>query len=106
MIGDSGTGRYRCVSRRRQVELRLLEQRSRAVFQIHTGDVVALVVCSQQDRENFIHRCREWLVGVDHPAGVFHGRMIFHQPFLPVPGNHEHDALSPWLGLLSGLASL
>ena len=105
VIGDSGTGRYRRDSPQRRVALRLLEHRSSAAFLIHTGDVVYLVGSSEQYRENFIHPYREWLVGGENPKAISYERMIFNQPFLPVPGNHDYYDLSPWLGLLSGLTT-
>jgi hypothetical protein len=105
VIGDSGTGRYRRDSPQRRVALRLLEHRSRAAFLIHTGDVVYLVGSSEQYRENFIHPYREWLVGGENPPAIAYDRMVFNQPFLPVPGNHDYYDLSPWLGLLSGLTT-
>lgn len=105
VIGDSGTGRYRTDSPQRRVALRLLEQRSSAAFLIHTGDVVYLVGSSEQYRDNFIQPYREWLVGGENPLAISYDRMIFNQPFLPVPGNHDYYDLSPWLSLLSGLTS-
>ena len=103
VIGDSGTGRYRNDSPQRRVAQRLLDQRQSAAFLVHTGDVVYLVGSSEQYRENFIHPYREWLVGGENPRAISYARMVFHQPFLPVPGNHDYYDLSPWLGLLSGL---
>jgi hypothetical protein len=105
VIGDSGTGRYRTDSPQRRVALRLLEHRSRAAFLVHTGDVVYLVGSREQYRENFIEPYREWLVGGETPRAIAYDRMVFNQPFLPVPGNHDYYDLSPWLGALSGLTT-
>jgi 3',5'-cyclic AMP phosphodiesterase CpdA len=104
VLGDSGTGRYRGSSPQRRVAEQLLRHGRDSGFLLHTGDVVYLVGSSEQYRDNFIRPYREWLVGGEDPDAIGYDRMIFHRPFLPVPGNHDYYDL-PWgLGLLSGLS--
>lgn len=103
VLGDSGTGHYRGDSPQRRVAERLLPHREEVAFLLHTGDLVYLVGSSEQYPENFIEPYREWLVGGEDWRAISWRDMVFRQPFLPVPGNHDYYDLSPLLGLLSGL---
>lgn len=77
----------------------MLEHRDECRFVLHTGDVVYLVGSSEFYPKNFIEPYREFLVGGDRPDQIRFDRMIFNQPFLPVPGNHDYYDLPFVYGL-------
>ncbi|MGB3310951.1 MAG: metallophosphoesterase [Nodosilinea sp.] len=103
VVGDSGTGRHRSSSPQRQVAELLLTHLDSARFMLHTGDVVYLVGSRDQYRSNFIKPYREWLVGGDDYRHMAYDRMVFKQPILPVPGNHDYYDLPTLIGLVSGI---
>ncbi|PSR18985.1 metallophosphoesterase [filamentous cyanobacterium CCP3] len=103
VVGDSGTGRHRRSSPQRQVAKQLLAHADSARFMLHTGDVVYLVGSRDQYQSNFIKPYREWLVGGDDYRHLPYDRMVFKQPILPVPGNHDYYDLPTLIGLLSGI---
>ncbi|MGB3202316.1 MAG: metallophosphoesterase [Nodosilinea sp.] len=103
VVGDSGTGRHRSSSPQRLVAEQLLAHTDTARFMLHTGDVVYLVGARDQYRANFIKPYREWLVGGDDYRDIAYDRMVFKQPILPVPGNHDYYDLPTLIGLVSGI---
>ncbi|QEY33276.1 metallophosphoesterase [Synechococcus sp. RSCCF101] len=105
VVGDSGTGRHRRHSPPRRIAERLLPHRQGAAFLLHTGDVVYLVGAAEQYRANFQRPYRDWLVDGDRWQTLPHDRMVFNQPLLPVPGNHDYYDLSAPVALLSGLSA-
>lgn len=103
VLGDSGTGRHRSSSPQRQVAQYSMSKGQDAHFVLHTGDVVYLVGSSEQYRENFIKPYREWLAESDAYKKIAYDRMVFKQPFFPVPGNHDYYDLPRLLGILTGI---
>lgn len=104
VVGDSGSGNHRNHNPQRQVAELLLEQRDDCRFVLHTGDVVYLVGSSEYYYSNFISPYREFLVGGESPKDIAFDRMIFKQPFLLVPGNHDYYDLPIVWGALSLLS--
>ena len=103
VLGDSGTGRHRFQSPPRRIAERLLPHKSEAAFLLHTGDVVYLVGALDQYRANFLRPYREWLHHGKAWKSMRPEGLIFNQPFLPVPGNHDYYDLSLPIALLAGL---
>ena len=103
VLGDSGTGRHRRHSPPRRIAERLLPHKKEAAFLLHTGDVVYLVGAADQYRDNFLKPYREWLQHSEKWQTISHEGMVFNQPFLPVPGNHDYYDLSIPVALLAGL---
>ena len=103
VLGDSGTGRHRFHSPPRQIAERLLTHKSQAAFLLHTGDVVYLVGAADQYRDNFLRPFREWLRDGEQWESMSHKNLVFNQPFLPVPGNHDYYDLSLPVALIAGL---
>ena len=103
VIGDSGTGRHRFNSPPRQIAERLLPHKAKAAYLLHTGDVVYLVGAADQYRNNFLKPYREWLQHGKDWDTISHRGLVFNQPFLPVPGNHDYYDLSLPIALLAGL---
>jgi len=104
VLGDSGTGRHRRGSPQRQVAEQLLAHGQEARFLLHTGDVVYLVGSKEQYRNNFIKPYREWLVGGEDYHRIAYDGMVFHRPFLPVPGNHDYYDVPLLIGTVAGLS--
>jgi len=103
VLGDSGTGRHRFHSPPRRIAERLLAHKDDAAYLLHTGDVVYLVGAADQYRDNFLKPYREWLQNGDAWSTMSHQGLVFNQPFLPVPGNHDYYDLSLPVALLAGL---
>ena len=103
VLGDSGTGRHRFHSPPRRIAERLLPHKPDAAFLLHTGDVVYLVGAADQYRDNFLRPYREWLRDGEQWSSLSHEGMVFNQPFLPVPGNHDYYDLSFPVALMAGL---
>ena len=103
VLGDSGTGRHRFQSPPRRIAERLLPHKSESAFLLHTGDVVYLVGALDQYRSNFLRPYREWLHQGNTWKSMRPEGLIFNQPFLPVPGNHDYYDLSLPIALLAGL---
>lgn len=103
VLGDSGTGRHRFHSPPRRIAERLLPHKPDAAFLLHTGDVVYLVGAADQYRDNFLRPYREWLQDGEQWSSLSHEGMVFNQPFLPVPGNHDYYDLSFPVALVAGL---
>ena len=104
VLGDSGSGPHRGHSPQRQIAERMLEQRDDCRFLLHTGDVIYLVGSREFYGKNFIEPYREFLAN-DPGQPVSFDRMVFKQPFLTVPGNHDYYDLPLAYGALSQLAS-
>lgn len=102
VVGDSGSGAHPGHNPQRQVAELMQPHQQECRFMLHTGDVVYLVGSSEYYQENFIKPYREFLVGGEYPRRIAYDRMIFKQPILPVPGNHDYYDLP----LIFGLASL
>ncbi len=103
VLGDSGTGRHRFQSPPRRIAERLLPHKTDAAFLLHTGDVVYLVGALDQYRANFLRPYREWLHQGHAWKKMSPEGLVFNQPFLPVPGNHDYYDLSLPVALLAGL---
>jgi hypothetical protein len=104
VVGDSGTGKHLGESPQRQIAELMLQHREECRFVLHTGDVIYLVGSSEYYPSNFIKPYREFLVGGSEPNKIRYDRMIFNQPFLPVPGNHDYYDLPIVFGALSVLS--
>jgi hypothetical protein len=104
VVGDSGTGKHGGDSPQRQIAELMLEHREDCGFVLHTGDVIYLVGSSEYYPSNFIKPYREFLVGGNDPKKIRYDRMVFNQPFLPVPGNHDYYDLPLVFGALSFLS--
>lgn len=103
VIGDSGNGQHYGDSPQRRISQLMQSTIEDAKFVLHTGDVVYLVGSSEQYPENFIQPYREFLVGGDQAQRIIYDQMVFNQPCLPVPGNHDYYDLPIAYGLLSRL---
>jgi hypothetical protein len=85
---------------RRIAEL-MLPHRDTCRFLLHTGDVIYLVGSSEYYLQNFIEPYREFLMGGDQPKRIAYEQMVFKQPILPVPGNHDYYDLPFLYGLMA-----
>ncbi|PSN78958.1 metallophosphoesterase, partial [filamentous cyanobacterium CCP4] len=103
VIGDSGSGPHPDHHPQRRIAQQMLPHLQDCRFLLHTGDVVYLVGSRDQYQSNFIKPYREWLVGGDDYRHLPYDRMVFKQPILPVPGNHDYYDLPKLIGLLSGI---
>jgi 3',5'-cyclic AMP phosphodiesterase CpdA len=103
-VGDSGSGAHRGHHPQRKIAEQMLLHRNDCRFVIHTGDVVYLVGSSEYYHKNFINPYREFLVNGEKPKNIKYDRMLFNQPFLPVPGNHDYYDLPFLYGLLAQTA--
>ena len=65
--------------------------------------MVYLVGAADQYRDNFLRPYREWLQDGEQWSSLSHEGMVFNQPFLPVPGNHDYYDLSFPVALVAGL---
>ncbi|MBV9389553.1 MAG: metallophosphoesterase [Chroococcidiopsidaceae cyanobacterium CP_BM_ER_R8_30] len=101
VMGDSGAGPRRGQNPQRQVAELMLAHREGCRFTLHMGDVIYLVGSSEYYRENFIEPYREFLVGGEQPKQIAYDQMVFNQPFLPVPGNHDYYDLPFVYGLMA-----
>ncbi|NJL20418.1 MAG: metallophosphoesterase [Leptolyngbyaceae cyanobacterium SM1_3_5] len=104
VVGDSGSGGHRGHNPQRRIAELMLEQRDAAQFVLHTGDVIYLVGSSEYYPSNFIEPYREFLVSGDNPKQIRYDQMVFNQPFLPVPGNHDYYDLPLAYGVLAQAA--
>lgn len=104
VIGDSGFGPQLYGHPQREVAEYLLTQKNECRFLLHTGDVVYSMGAPEQYPANFISPYREWLVGGDRPAALNYRNLVFRQPFLAVPGNHDYYNLPFPYGLLVAAA--
>lgn len=104
VVGDSGTGKHRGESPQRQIAELMLQHREECSLVLHTGDVIYLVGSSEYYPSNFIKPYREFLVGGNDPSKIRYDRMVFNQPFLPIPGNHDYYDLPLVFGALSVLS--
>lgn len=96
VIGDSGSGPHRGHNPQRRIAEQMLAHREDSRFVLHTGDVIYLIGAREFYGKNFIEPYREFLVGGDNYKRVAFDQMVFNQPFLLVPGNHDYYDL-PWL---------
>ncbi|MEM9511493.1 MAG: metallophosphoesterase, partial [Cyanobacteria bacterium P01_E01_bin.48] len=103
VIGDSGSGRNRTNNAQRRVAEQLANQSGSNRFVLHTGDVVYLVGSKEQYLENFIKPYRFLLCNDRPPRRIPYDSMVFAQPFLPVPGNHDYYDLTLPYGVLAQL---
>lgn len=103
VVGDSGTGPNRHHNPQRQVAEQMLAHKEACRFTLHTGDVIYLVGSSEYYLQNFIEPYREFLVGGENPQQIAYDRMVFTNPILPVPGNHDYYDLPLAYGLLAQL---
>lgn len=101
VVGDSGAGPQGGHNPQRQVAELMLAHRNDCRFVLHTGDVIYLVGSSEYYLENFIQPYREFLVGGEQPKQIAYDHMVFNQPFLPVPGNHDYYDLPFVYGLMA-----
>ena len=101
VVGDSGSGAHRRHHPQRKIAEQMLQHRDDCRFVIHTGDVVYLVGSSEYYHKNFINPYREFLVNGENPNDIKYERMLFNQPFLLVPGNHDYYDLPFIYGLLA-----
>lgn len=101
VIGDSGSGPHRGHNPQRRVAEAMLAHRQDCRFVLHTGDVIYLTGSSEFYPKNFIEPYREFLVGGARPRGVAYDQMVFNQPFLPVPGNHDYYDFPLFYGMLA-----
>lgn len=104
VVGDSGSGAHRGHHPQRKIAEQMLLHRDDCRFVIHTGDVVYLVGSREYYRKNFIEPYREFLVNGENPKSIKYDLMLFNQPFLPVPGNHDYYDLPFIYGLLAQTA--
>ncbi|HEY9873415.1 MAG TPA: metallophosphoesterase, partial [Candidatus Obscuribacterales bacterium] len=102
VVGDSGSGPHRGQNPQRQIAELMLAHREKSRFVLHTGDVIYLVGSSEYYLKNFISPYREFLVGGEHPSRIAYDKMVFNQPFLPVPGNHDYYDLPLLYGAIAG----
>jgi hypothetical protein len=102
VVGDSGSGAHPGHNPQRQVAKLMQPHQQECSFMLHTGDVVYLVGSSEYYQKNFIKPYREFLLGGEDYRRIAYDQMIFKQPILPVPGNHDYYDLP----LIYGLASL
>ena len=98
VLGDSGSGPHRGHHPQRRIAEGMLEHRNDCRFVLHTGDVIYLVGSREFYGLNFIQPYREFLV--DGVKSTFDG-MVFNQPFLTVPGNHDYYDLPLAFGALA-----
>jgi len=101
VVGDSGSGGHRGHNPQRQIAELMQPHQQECRFMLHTGDVIYLVGSKEYYQENFIKPYREFLVGGEHPKRIAYDRMVFKQPILPVPGNHDYYDLPLVFGLVS-----
>jgi len=101
VVGDTGAGPQGRHNPQRRVAEQMLLHRNDCRFVLHTGDVIYLVGSSEYYLENFIEPYREFLVGGEQPKHIAYNRMVFNQPFLPVPGNHDYYDLPIFYGLMA-----
>lgn len=101
VVGDSGSGAHRGHNPQRQVAELMQPHHQECRFMLHTGDVIYLVGSKEYYQENFIKPYREFLLGGEQPQRIAYDRMIFKQPILPVPGNHDYYDLPLIFGLVS-----
>ena len=104
VLGDSGSGPHRGHNPQRQIAEQMLKQRDDCRFLLHTGDVIYLVGSREFYGKNFIQPYREFLA---NPPGqrVAFDRMVFNQPFLTVPGNHDYYDLPLAYGALAQMTA-
>jgi hypothetical protein len=103
VVGDSGSGPHGGHNPQREIAELMLAHRENSRFVLHTGDVMYLVGSSEYYQKNFIYPYREFLVGGEHPSRIAYDEMVFNQPFLPVPGNHDYYDLPFLYGAISGI---
>jgi 3',5'-cyclic AMP phosphodiesterase CpdA len=101
VVGDSGSGPHHNHNPQRQIAELMLPHRDSCRFVLHTGDVIYIVGSSEYYRANFIKPYREFLVGGEQPERIAYDQMVFNQPFLPVPGNHDYYDLPFIFGFLA-----
>lgn len=101
VVGDSGAGPYHGQNPQRRIAELMLFERDDCRFVLHTGDVMYLVGSDEYYPKNFIEPYREFLVGGEQPRKIAYDQMVFNQPFLPVPGNHDYYDLPFLYGLLA-----
>ena len=101
VVGDSGSGSHRGHNPQREIAKLMLQHKENSRFVLHTGDVIYLVGSSEYYLKNFIQPYQEFLLGGEKPEKIAYDRMIFNQPILPVPGNHDYYDLPFIFGLLA-----
>ncbi len=101
VVGDSGAGPQGGHNPQRQLAELMLPHRESCRFMLHTGDVIYMVGSSEYYLKNFIEPYREFLVGGEQPQRIAYDRMVFNQPILPVPGNHDYYDLPFIYGLMA-----
>ncbi|MBW4699993.1 MAG: metallophosphoesterase [Aphanocapsa lilacina HA4352-LM1] len=101
VVGDSGSGPHRGHNPQRRIAEQMVAQRADCRFVLHTGDVVYLVGSDEYYPKNFIEPYREFLVGGERPEQIAYDKMVFNQPFLPIPGNHDYYDLPFLYGLVA-----
>lgn len=101
VVGDTGAGRQVGQNPQRRIAELMLAHRDESRFVLHTGDVIYLVGSSEYYLKNFIEPYREFLMGGDQPKRIAYENMVFKQPILPVPGNHDYYNLPFLYGLMA-----
>ncbi|MBM0742656.1 metallophosphoesterase [Phormidium sp. CLA17] len=104
VIGDTGSGYHRGHNPQRKIAEQMLPHRQDCRFVLHTGDVIYMVGSSEYYPKNFIQPYREFLVGGNRPGRIKYDQMVFNQPFLPTPGNHDYYDLPWWSGAIAQAA--
>jgi len=100
VLGDSGFGPQPFGHPQQEVADYLATQMADCRFLLHTGDVVYQMGAPEQYPANFIDPYRDWLVGGDRGDRLDYRKLVFHKPFLAVPGNHDYYNLPFPYGLM------
>ncbi len=101
VVGDTGSGRQGGQNPQRRIAELMLAHSDESRFVLHTGDVVYMVGSSEYYLKNFIEPYREFLMGGDQPKRIAYENMVFKQPILPVPGNHDYYNLPFLYGVMA-----
>lgn len=101
VLGDTGSGSHPDYHPPRKIAELMLHKGLRSHFVLHTGDIIYQVGSSEYYFKNFILPYHEWLVGGESPENIGYDQMVFKQPFLPVPGNHDYYELPLVYGVLA-----
>ncbi|MGD1928642.1 MAG: metallophosphoesterase family protein [Leptolyngbyaceae cyanobacterium] len=100
VMGDSGFGPQPFGHPQQVVADYLATQQADCRFLLHTGDVVYQMGSPDLYAANFIEPYQQWLVTGDRDQLPSYCRLLFNQPFLAVPGNHDYYNLPTLYGFL------